>query len=85
MRWVTQQNNDKSAVHAVRRTNLCDVHAILAIEELNDRAVGVAHGQIVAHAQVLQVLDQTALQVAGRVVRGEKVVRGEREWWELLR
>lgn len=40
------------------------VHAIVTIEELDDRAIVVTHGQIVVHDQRLQLLDETTLQIA---------------------
>src|SRR5581483_2938253 len=41
------------------------VHAVLAVDELDDGARGVAHGAVILDLQVLQRVDQAALHVAG--------------------
>ena len=51
-------------VAAGEEGRLLDGQAVLAVLELNDAVVAVAHRQIVAHDDALEVFDETALQVA---------------------
>ena len=44
---------------------LGDVERVLAVPELDDGTVRVAHRQVVVHDEALQHLDEAALQVAG--------------------
>ncbi|KAG5461210.1 MAG: hypothetical protein BJ554DRAFT_6630, partial [Olpidium bornovanus] len=44
---------------------LGDVQRVLAVAELENRPVHVAHGVVVMHGDPLEVLDQAALQIAG--------------------